>query len=130
MLMILSSASSSLLLSHSIVYFFTSFIVFCSSVASVWYFLLFSITYLKFSMFIHSSKIGEDLMTSLSGDLLVFISVRFFFSLGFYLVLLFGTCSFVSSFCLTQFHFLKDIIIFFYFGEREKKRERESTHEW
>ena len=77
------SASSGLLLNPSSIFFSSVTILF---VSPVWYILIFSLSLLKFSLFIHSSpKFGDHSnifitidLNSLSGKLLLFVSRRLF----------------------------------------------------
>lgn len=103
--LICSSALSNLFLNlYSI--FFSSVIVCFSVISSVWYFLLYSLSLLKFSLCssILFPSLLNNFMTihlnSLSGRLLLYI-IKIF--LSFCLVLLFGIYFFVSSLCLTLF---------------------------
>lgn len=105
-LLIHSSFSLNLLLIPSTVFFPFSYCIlqlcnFCM------YFLLFSISLLKFSLCSSSlvSIFKIIILNSLSGRLVTSVSLRSFF-LRFHLVLLFETHSCVSSFCLTLCLFL------------------------
>ena len=88
--------------------FFSSVIISFSSVTSVWYFLILLLWLLKFSP-VSSFQLPSSVsifmtitLNSLSGKLLIFISLRFF-PLRFCFVLSFGMCASVPSFCLTLF---------------------------
>ena len=81
----------------SVVYFLNSIIMFFNSVTSIWYFFIFSISLLKFSLC--SSILFPSLVrifititfNSLSGQVLISASLRFFMRV--YLILSFGTYS-------------------------------------
>ena len=85
--------------------FFSSVIVFFSSVSSVWNFLIFSVSLLNFSLYpsiilLDSMNIMTNILKSLSGKLFISISL-FLFPLWSHLISSFGTFSSVFLFCST-----------------------------